>query len=253
MDLTNLIPSYEPQVFLIFAAIFLVAGTIKGFLGIGLPASAMGFLTLYLPPTEAIPLLWLPILITNVLQFTRAPGKREIVSEYFWFAAAVFVTIFIVAMFIPDYPTALLTVAIGFAMVIFSLNLMFGLSLPVGTGTGWQIFMGILAGILGGLSSIWSPVVAMYMVAINMSKERFIGTIGFIFLAGAVALGAGQVIAGLITIPVLIKSAVALVVVLIGFRLGELLRSRVSQEKFRTFILIAFLVMGIRLIAIGIT
>ena len=236
---------------LIFAAVFLVSGVIKGFLGIGLPASAMGFLTLYLPPTEAIPLLWLPILVTNFLQFSRSPYKREIASEYYWFAIAIIVSIFITSLFLPSYPVALLTVAVGFAMVIFSLNLLFGLTLPVGTGKGWQVIMGILSGILGGLSSIWSPIVAMYMVAIDVPKERFIGAIGFIFLAGAVALGAGQIVAGLITLPVLFKSAIALVVVLVGFRIGELLRGRVSQNQFRIFILIAFLVMGVRLIAIG--
>lgn len=251
LDLPNLFGSLDPQLILIFAAIFLVAGIIKGFLGIGLPASAMGFLTLYLPPAEAIPLLWLPILVTNILQFTRAPYKREIVSEYAWFAVAIIVSIFITALFIADYPAALLTVAIGFAMVIFALNSLFGFTIPMGTGKPWQIVMGILSGILGGLSSIWSPVVVMYMVATNVPKERFIGAIGFIFLAGAIALGGGQIVAGLITLPVLIKSAVALVIVVIGFRVGEILRGRISQNQFRTVILIAFLIMGIRLIAIG--
>jgi uncharacterized membrane protein YfcA len=39
--------------------------------------------------------------------------------------------------------------------------------------------------------------------------------------------------------------------VLIGFRIGEILRHRISQEKFRRFILIAFLIMGARLIVNG--
>ena len=49
------------------------------------------------------------------------------------------------------------------------------------------------------------------------------------------------------------RSALALVVVLVGFRIGELLRKRVSQEFFRKAVLIAFLLMGMRLIAIGLT
>ena len=233
------------------AAIFLLAGTIKGFLGIGLPAAAMGLLTLFIPPTEAIPLLWLSILGTNIMQFAHAPEKREIVTSYFWFAVAIMVSIFLTSMFMADYPTALLTVAIGVAMVIFSLNLLIGFTIPVGPGNGWQVGMGVISGVLGGLSSIWSPAVAMYLVARNTPKERFIGATGFLFLAGCLPLGAGQVIAGLITLPVLLKSAVCLVVVLIGFRLGEVLRHRVSQDQFRKVVLIAFLIMGVRLIATG--
>ena len=233
--------------------IFLCAGTVKGFLGIGLPAAAMAFLTLVMPPTEAIPLLWLSILATNSLQFAHASNKLAIAREYWRFAAAIMVSIFIASMFIADYPTGLLTGAIGVAMVLFSLNLLLGIKLKIGSGRGWHLGFGILAGVLGGISSIWSPIVAMYLVARDVSKERFIGTTGFLFLAGVLPLGAGQLVAGILTFPVLIKSALALCVVLVGFRIGEVLRGRVSQELFRKVVLIAFLLMGCRLIMNGLS
>ena len=231
--------------------IFLVAGIVKGFLGIGLPAAAMALLTLFMPATDAIPLLWLSILATNSLQFANAPEKSAIIREYYVFALAIIVSIFVTSMFIADYPTALLTVVIGVAMVTFSLNLLIGIKLNVGPGRGWQLGFGLLSGVLGGLSSIWSPTVAMYLVARNVSKERFIGATGFLFLSGVLPLGAGQIVAGILTPQVLYKSVLALVVVLIGFRIGEALRTRVSQTFFRTAVLIAFLIMGLRLIAIG--
>lgn len=238
------------EVFLL-VLIFLGAAIVKGFLGIGLPAAAMAFLTLVMPPTEAIPLLWLSILATNSLQFARAPEKWSIAREYYLFAIAIMVSIFVTSMFIADYPTGLLTAAIGVAMVLFSLNLLLGIKLNIGPGQGWQLGFGVLSGSLGGISSIWSPTVAMYLLARNVSKERFIGATGFLFLSGVLPLGAGQVVAGVLTLPVLLKSFFALLVVLVGFRFGELLRGRVSQEVFRKVVLIAFLIMGLRLIAIG--
>lgn len=93
----------------------------------------------------------------------------------------------------------------------------------------------------------------MYLVARGISKEKFIGATGFLFLAGVLPLGAGQVVAGVLTLSVFVKSALALCVVLVGFRTGELLRSRVSQELFRKAVLIAFLLMGLRLIASGLS
>ncbi len=228
--------------------IFLFAAIVKGFLGIGLPAASMAFLTLIMPPTEAIPLLWLSILATNSLQFAHASDKLAIAREYWLFAVAIMVSIFIASMFIADYPTGLLTGAIGVAMVIFSLNLLLGIKLKFGPERRWHFGFGIMAGVLGGISSIWSPIVAMYLVARDVSKERFIGATGFLFLAGVLPLGAGQVVAGILTFPVLIKSALALCVVLVGFRIGEVLRDRVSQELFRKAVLIAFLLMGCRLI-----
>lgn len=251
--LSNLIATFDPGETALIALIFLFAAIVKGFLGIGLPAAAMAFLTLVMPPTEAIPLLWLSILATNALQYAHAPGKFSIAREYWIFAAAIMVCIFVTAMFIADYPTAVLTVVIGVAMVLFSLNLLLGIKLRIGPGRGWQMGFGALSGVLGGISSIWSPTVAMYLVARDVSKERFIGATGFLFLAGVLPLGAGQVVAGILTGPALVKSALALCVVLVGFRIGEALRSRVSQELFRRAVLIAFLLMGLRLIAIGLS
>ena len=49
----------------------------------------------------------------------------------------------------------------------------------------------------------------------------------------------------------IVKSLAGLIMTLIGFRLGEIMRNRVSQEKFRRIVLIAFLIMGVRLIAVG--
>jgi uncharacterized membrane protein YfcA len=42
-----------------------------------------------------------------------------------------------------------------------------------------------------------------------------------------------------------------LIVVLIGFRIGEWLRGHVNQKSFRRIVLWAFLIMGGRLIAVG--
>jgi uncharacterized membrane protein YfcA len=251
LSLQALLPSLDPLLIASICGIFVFAGIVKGFLGIGLPAAAMGLLTLIFPPTEAISLLWLPILFSNMFQYGRARNKREIAMTYKWFAAAIFCSIFLTSLFINDYPTALLTVAIGIAMVVFSLNLLFGLSLPVGPGRGWQVGVGIVSGVLGGLSSIWSPPVAMYLMARNTPKDLFIGTTGFLFLAGCLPLGAGLVISGLITWPVIVKSLLGLLMTLIGFRIGEILRERISQDRFRQIVLIAFLIMGGRLIATG--
>ena len=251
LSLQALLPSLDPQLIASICAIFVFAGIVKGFLGIGLPAAAMGLLTLIISPTEAISLLWLPILFTNIFQYGRAKNKREIAMTYKWFAVAIFCSIFLTSLFINDYPTALLTVAIGIAMVVFSLNLLFGLSLPVGPGRGWQVGVGIVSGVLGGLSSIWSPPVAMYLMARNTPKDMFIGTTGFLFLAGCLPLGAGLVISGLITWPVIAKSLLGLLMTLTGFRIGEILRELISQDRFRQIVLVAFLIMGGRLIATG--
>ena len=248
----SFLPSVDPVVISALLLIFLFSGIIKGFLGIGLPTAAMAFLTLVMEPTEAISLLTIPIIATNFFQFIRSSERVQTAKKYKYFALAIMVSIFITAWNITAFPTGFLTVVIGFAMIIFSANLLFGFSLPIGLGLSWQIGVGVLSGFLGGLSSIWSPPVAMYLMARNTPKEQFIAATGFLFLAGCFPLALGLYLSGVLTPVTAVKSLMGLVVVLLGFRIGELLRGRVSQEIFRKFVLVAFLVMGVRLIIAGI-
>jgi uncharacterized protein len=59
-------------------------------------------------------------------------------------------------------------------------------------------------------------------------------------------------IGGTLNIGIVLQSLTGLIAVLTGFRLGEILRSRVDQNLFQKAVLIAFLIMGGRLIAVGI-
>ena len=80
----------DPADMVLIAGVFLIAGVIKGFLGIGLPAAAMAFLTLIMEPTSAISLMILPIVFTNFVQFTRSENRLHIAMKYKWFAVAEF-------------------------------------------------------------------------------------------------------------------------------------------------------------------
>jgi hypothetical protein len=50
------------------ALVFLLAGLVKGVVGLGLPTVSVGLLALVMPPAEAAALLILPSVVTNVAQ-----------------------------------------------------------------------------------------------------------------------------------------------------------------------------------------
>ena len=249
--LAFLLPSEDIGVITIILVVFFFAGVIKGFLGIGLPAAAMAILTLVIEPTIAISLLTLPIIFTNSIQYASCKSPRIIAAKYWLFGVAIMSSIFFTSLFILSFPTATLTISIGFAMIIFSLTQMFGAHMPIGPGRSWHVAVGLFSGTLGGLSSIWSPPVAMYLLTQNVSKDEFIGATGFLFLAGSIPLATGLAFAGVLTLTTTLHSLMGLVVVLIGFKFGEWLRGYVPQSTFRQIVLWAFLLMGGRLIAVG--
>ena len=250
--LIYIFPSNDLTILAFMMGTFFVSGIVKGFLGIGLPAAAMALLTLVVSPTYAISLLVVPILFTNLSQYMRSKHRGESFQKYWVLGVAILVSIFITSLFIASYPTAFLTISIGVAMIIVALNGLIGFKFNLGPEVSWQLGFGIVSGVLGGVSSIWSPPVAMYLIARGIDKERFISATGFLFLVGALPLALGLYFGGILSLQILLQSGFGLVIVLLGFRVGEMLRARVTQPWFEKAVLIAFLFMGFRLVAVGI-
>ena len=245
-----LLPSSDPSIVGFIIITFFIAGIVKGFLGLGLPAAVMALLTLIMEPAEAISMIFLPLLFTNFAQFYRSSNRFSVAVKFRYFALALMLSILTASAFITSYPKSLLTILIGMAMIIFSLQSLFGIRIPVKDSYFWHVTFGILSGFLGGISTIWSPPIAMYLMARNYEKEEFIGILGFLFLSACLPLGLGLYLAGVLTIDSALASLCGLVFVLLGFRVGEVLRTVVPQKEFKKILLIAFLLMGLRLILI---
>src|ERR1700688_3676657 len=68
-----------PEHFLIFiAAAFLLAGFIKGVIGLGLPTVSMGLLAVTMAPSQALAIVIVPAVVTNIWQTFVGPYLRDI-------------------------------------------------------------------------------------------------------------------------------------------------------------------------------
>ncbi len=68
---------------------FLLAGMVKGVIGMGLPMVAMGLLALVMPPVQAAVLLVVPSLVTNVWQLVAGPSFVALFKRFSTMMAAV--------------------------------------------------------------------------------------------------------------------------------------------------------------------
>ncbi len=242
----------ETGVFIALGLIFLLAGLVKGMIGIGMPAICMVLMTLFLPPLVAIPLTATPTMLVNMLQLYRAKDRGLIIRRYGVFAMALAGSIFVIGYFVRSFPEALLLLVLGIAMVIFSVQSLAGFKVRVSPWQGWQALGGLASGFIGGLSSVFSPPIVMYLLGRDVEKEEFIGATGFLFLAGCLPLVGALMLNGVLTFDLFIKSLAGLLIALTGFLIGERIRAYISQPWFRRLILIFFLIMGCRLILISI-
>ena len=147
-------------------------------------------------------------------------------------------------------PAHLATMLVGVAVVVYALLAMFRLEPtlppagagPVGAGVG------LVAGLLGGATGIFAPLLVLYLTAVRLDKEQFTAVISIAFFVGQVPQIAAYAGLGLFTADRLLLSAVMIPPVAVGFALGTAVRSWMSQRVFVVAVQLALFVIGIRLV-----
>lgn len=243
-------PETYEAVFWAAMATFLIAGVIKGTIGIGLPTAAIGMLSQFTDVRLAITLAVLPIVAGNAWQMIRAGNFIGTAKRYSTFAIIMMVVLFVTAVTVTTIPTQALVIMLGTVIVLFSaISLSFS---PPRLPDRWdkpaQAIAGAAAGALGGLTAIWAPPVMIYFLSRHIEKDDFIRATALLLLAGSLPLLAGYLINGQLTGDTGKLSALLVIPTLIGFTLGEYLRSKLNAERFRTAVLVMFLLMGLNLL-----
>src|ERR1700712_247800 len=63
------------------AAVFMLAGFVKGVIGLGLPTVSIGLLAVSMPPAHALAIVIVPAIVTNIWQTFVGPYLRDIVRR----------------------------------------------------------------------------------------------------------------------------------------------------------------------------
>ena len=242
-----------PALWIVFAA-FLFAGTVKGISGVGLPLTALGILTFFTDPRSAFACALVPIFLSNALQIYRAGDIGPAIRRYLPYLVTMVIIIPIVLSLTADASQEFLFLTLGIVILVFvTLNLTkWAPRLPDRHDRKAQVIAGSLAGVLGGLTSIWLPVVVTYLTARNTQKDEFIRASGLMLMAGSVPLFTGYVVEGFLTGPIALLSAALLIPTGLGMLAGERLRARLSEAAFRKAVLFIFLLIGLNLLRRGI-
>ena len=75
---------------LLVVGTFLLAGMVKGVIGLGLPTVAMGLLGLAMPPAQAAALLIVPATLTNLWQLALGGHLRALLGRLWPMLAMIF-------------------------------------------------------------------------------------------------------------------------------------------------------------------
>ncbi len=242
--------SVTTEVLLLALLVFLLAGIVKGVLGIGLPTISISMLAQFVDPRVAIAFLLLPALITNVWQIYRGGQIKRSALKLWPFVSVMAVVLFISSLFAARANTKILVLGIGIMVVLWTVTSLMKSPprIPAHFDRPAQFVLGTVAGVMGGLTAIWSPPMVVYLLSIKCDKEDFVRFTGFMIICGTVPLTIGYLLNGLMDKKLAIASLMMIVPTLLGFSIGEYLRRYLGGRQFQIAVLVLFFLMGLNLI-----
>jgi uncharacterized protein len=228
------------------ALVLALAGAVKGILGIGVPLISIPLLALVMPVPQAVALMPLPILFSNIWQAFHGGYFLKTLRRFRALLLGLIIGTVIGTKVLSAVHPHMLYVLVGAVVVIFSLTSYLQPQLRVAPHhEPWLApTAGLIGGVLGGLSTIFGPPLIIFLVALHLQKDEFVGTISTFYLIGVLplilALGAFQMMGQ----RALIASALATIPLLTGLAIGQVLRTRIAQESFRRVLLVMLALLG---------
>jgi len=228
-------------------AVFLLAGTVKGLVGLGLPTITIALTSLVLPLTEAIALIALPTIFTNVWQ-AAIGGRFWVILRRQWpliatLMISLYLTMWLVGQKGPNWAflvlAAVLIVYSGLGLLRIRLHIHADLEKPLAPVIG--VVSGFVAGVVG------VPIIPLmpYLQGLDIKPSELVQSLGVVLCATSLTLTVSLLNFGLLDGPRAIVSAAAVVPALAGMWVGQQIRRRLSVEQFRLAVFWALLLTGL--------
>jgi uncharacterized protein len=227
---------------------FLAAGLVKGVVGMGLPVVAMALLGLMMPPAEAVSLLVVPSVVTNVWQLYAGPRIGAVARRFATMMVAICAGIPLgIGLLTRD---AHATAALGAVLVAYGAV---GLAAPQfaipDRAERWcSPLIGLVTGAVTGATGVGAIPLAPYLSSLDLDKEEMIQALGLSFTVSMLALAVALALEGRFHAAVAGGSLLALLPALAGMALGQRIRERMSATVFRRWFFAGLLALGVYMV-----
>ncbi len=216
-----------------FGALF-VGGFTKGIAGLGLPMVAIPLLAFAVNLPTAVALLVLPTVVSNLFQAFQRGAFRPVVRRFRWLLLAFVPTIFIGAKLLVTLDERLLYAVLGVAVLAITVLIRLAPSFAVGPRTERVLnpVVGAVSGVLGGASSLFGPVIMVYLLSLRMERAEYIATVSLLYFTGAASFGIALTAVGAFGLHQAQYSALALAPVFAGMLTGQKIGERLDRRSF---------------------
>jgi uncharacterized membrane protein YfcA len=230
------------------AGVFVLAGFVKGVVGLGLPTISMGLLALVMPPADAASILIVPTVATNLWQMAAGPNLKPIIARLWPVMLGVICGTLAGAGWLTHGQLG--TALLGIALALYALSGLASLHFAIrpATETWLGPIVGVTTGLVAAATGVFVMPAVIYLQAIGIEKEDLVQALGLSFTISSLALAANLASVSALNLSLAPASIGALAVACIGMWLGQILRLRLRPGTFRLVFLLGLLALGLYLI-----
>ena len=243
-------PVFDPADVALVFAIFTLGGVVKGVAGFGLPTISLGLLVLTRPLPEAMALVLLPTLATNVWQALASGALRPVLRRLGGFLVASFLGTLIAAGQLARADAAILAGLLGLLMAASAAMALLGPRWPQpapSTERWLGPVMGGVSGAIAGLTGSFMMPAAPFLAALRLSPDAFVQAFALGAVVATLTLAAAMAGQGMIPPDLGLAAVLVLVPAFLGMGIGRHLRGRLSEQGFRRVVQGCLLVLGLYL------
>ncbi|MBI4280260.1 MAG: sulfite exporter TauE/SafE family protein [Armatimonadetes bacterium] len=246
MDIPVLVPL---ELFLAGLIIF-AAAVIKGTVGMGFPLVAVPLVASLMGPRPAVVIVAIPALLSNAYLVFQGGASDRRGREFAWLLAGLVVGTVLGARAMRGLDARWLSVILGTVATVYALIALVWVTarLPGISTPAMKVGVGAVAGLLGGTTAVFGPVLASYLDGLRLAKDEFVFWITVFFSVGGVVQVGTYLHLGMYRGSGLTLALLLCVPMLVGTWAGIRLRTRCSAAGFRTFVLLVIMTSGLNLI-----
>ncbi len=237
---------FEISTLLVILAVYLLAGIVKGTVGMGLPLVSVGLLTALIGLQPAIALLVVPSLLTNIWQGFFGANTVALFRRFWTLLIPTMLFTWPGTLALAHVETAYLSALLGILLILYTVLSLSRMEfhVPVRWEGRLNPLIGATSGVLAGLIGAFTVPGVVYLQSTRLAREDLVQAMGMIFTLSAVGLSISLGAQNLMTADLGLMSTAAVVPVVIGMVIGTRIRKRTSEQSFRQIFLIALGILG---------
>lgn len=254
--MNTLIAFYQnigPALTLLVIITFLLAGAVKGVIGLGLPTIAVGLLGLALSPAQAAALLIVPSTLTNLWQLAAGGHLLALLRRLGPMLVMIFFGTLLGSAWLGINSGPWAVHALGAALVIYALYGLAGPAMRVAPAReGWVgPVCGLVTGVVTAATGVFVMPAVPYLQSLGLSRDEMIQALGLSFTVSTLALALGLAGQDALGGQALGASLLMLAPALLGMLAGQWLRQRISAALFKRCFFIGLAALGGHLLING--